>query len=254
MKGTQTLERALDILFILAKEGGTLSVSEIAQKVSIPESTAYRFLQTLERNGIIERKGKGLIGLGLRILDLAKNLNNQIEQQLRVVAKSDMEQLAEETGETVVLFVRTGLNVICIQNVPGSYLVRFVVENGKTFALNEGATGKAILAFENKKVIDQVLHSLKKEDALKLIKELESIRKKGYSSTSSEVDTGIFGIAAPIYDNMDRVIASVTVVGPSDRVKVEEVSFFVDKVMQAANNISEKLKLNSKVIKKDNNM
>lgn len=247
MKGTQTLERALDILFVLAEEGGTLSVTEIAQKVAIPESTAYRLLQTLDRNGIIERRGKGNIGLGLRILDLARNLNNQIEQQLSVLSKPIMEKLAEETGETIVLFVRTGIKVICIQNVPGSYLVRFVVENGKTFALNEGATGKSILAFENSKVKDQVLRSLSKEEAEKLAKELEVIRQNGYSSTFSEVDEGIFGIAAPIYDNLNRVIASVTVVGPNVRINNEETTYLIKKVMQAAKDISKQLECISNV-------
>src|SRR5690606_19846761 len=57
--GTQTLARALDILFALAEAESTLSVSEIAERVSIPESTTYRLLQTLEQNGVVERRAKG---------------------------------------------------------------------------------------------------------------------------------------------------------------------------------------------------
>ncbi len=63
MNGTQTLGRAIDILFVLAESGTTLTVSEIAEKVGIPDSTAYRFIQTLIKNGFVERKGRGQIGL-----------------------------------------------------------------------------------------------------------------------------------------------------------------------------------------------
>lgn len=247
MKGTQTLERALDILFALADEGGTLNVSEIAHKVSIPESTAYRFLQTLERNGIIERKGKGQIGLGLRILELAKSLNNQMEQQLSVIAKPYMEQLAEETSETTVLFVRTGINAISICSVPGLHLVRFVVEEGKTFPLHESASGKAILAFEQPKVVNQVLMSLGEQERIELEKELAVIRDQGYSLTLSEVDKGIVGIAAPIYDHLNRVIANVTVAGPSERIKKEKFPCFIEKVLRAARDISKQLEFVSNV-------
>lgn len=106
MNGIQTLSRALDILFALSEVSGTLTVSEIAQKVSIPESTTYRFLQTLEQNGIVERRGKNQIGLGLRILDLARSLNMQFQRDLLPLALPIMEELTEAVQETSVLFVR----------------------------------------------------------------------------------------------------------------------------------------------------
>ena len=94
---TQTLKRGLDILFVLAEAGTTLSVSEIAEKVNIPESTAYRLLQTLEKLGVVERREKGRIGLGMKILYLANSLAKQIDLRLNEIAKPIMKKLTEET-------------------------------------------------------------------------------------------------------------------------------------------------------------
>ncbi|MCO7124300.1 IclR family transcriptional regulator [Sporolactobacillus shoreicorticis] len=250
MKGTQSLERALDILFVLGEAGGTLSVTDIAEKVSIPESSAYRLLQTLERNGIIERKGQGQIGLGLRIFDLAKSLNNQTEQQLSAIAKPYMKELVQETKETAVLFVRAGVNVISIQSIPGSFLVRFVAEDGKSFPMQNGASGKSILAFETDRVVKQILDTLDPQEAQILSNELKKIRENGYSTTNSEVDAGIVGIAAPIFDYKHNVIASLTIAGPGNRIKESNYNLFIEKVVQAAKEITKQLEfvMNVKIV------
>ena len=60
---TQTLERALDIIFSLAEAETILTVSEIAEKVAIPESTAYRLIKSLEQYGMVERNQSDKSGL-----------------------------------------------------------------------------------------------------------------------------------------------------------------------------------------------
>ncbi|MEW9033539.1 MAG: IclR family transcriptional regulator [Planifilum fimeticola] len=240
--GTQTLGRALDILFALAEAESTLSVSEIAERVSIPESTTYRLLQTLEQNGVVERRGKGQIGLGLRILDLARSLYQQIDRELYVIARPIMESIAEKTDETTILTVRTGTNVICIQQVESRRWIRFAIENGRILPLHLGASGKAILAYETERVLDQVLKRMEDpREKEKLQKELERIRQRGYSLTVGEVDPDVFGIAAPIFDGYQRIVASLTIAGPSERLHPERSEMMVRSVVEATREISQKL-------------
>ncbi|WP_018130492.1 IclR family transcriptional regulator [Effusibacillus pohliae] len=241
MNGTQTLARALDILFVLAEADMTLSVSDISEKVSIPESTTYRLLQTLEQNGIIERKSKGQIGLGMRILELARSLQHQIDRELHTIARPIMEKLTEKTSETSILAVRAGLNVTCIQMVESRRMIRFVIETGRTLPLHLGATGKAILAFESRKVIEQVVQSLSEEEKQHLLEELRQVREMGYCNTVGEVDPDIFGAAAPIFDEYDRVVASVTVAGPAARLAGDRKRAVIQEVVQAADDISAQL-------------
>lgn len=242
MNGTQTLERALDIVFALAEAETTLTVSEIAEKVAIPESTAYRLLKTLETNGIIERKLVGQIGLGMRILDLARSLYQQIDRELFLIARPIMEKLTELTNETTLLCVRTGTQAICVQHVETRRMIRFSIDNGKVLPMHRGASGKVILAFEHQRVVDQILRTIDgPREQEQLVIELESIRKLGYSLTLGEVDHDVFGLAVPVYDSYQRVIASLTVAGPADRLPKEETEKLAEPVILAAKEISEKM-------------
>jgi DNA-binding IclR family transcriptional regulator len=242
MNGTQTLSRALDILFALSEANGTLSVSEIAEKVSIPESTTYRFLQTLEQNGIVERRGKKQIGLGLRILDLARSLSQQVHRELVTLALPIMEDLTKQTNETSVLFVRSGENCVCIQNVRSQGLLQFAVENGRILPLHSGASGKCILAFENEKLIERIAAGLEKKDAGKLlIEECRKIRKMGYSLTRGEVDPDIYAIAAPVLNSYGQVVASLSIAGPSFRCSDAYERRMVEYVRSAAAELSQRL-------------
>ncbi|REK76040.1 IclR family transcriptional regulator [Paenibacillus paeoniae] len=243
MNGTQTLGRAIDILFALAESGSTLTVSEIAERVGIPDSTAYRFIQTLIKNGFVERKGRGQIGLGLRIFDLARSLSQQIEKDLLTIARPIMEELTNATGETTVLFVRSGSKAICIENVTSKRLIRLSIENGRVLPLNLGASGKTLLAYESDKIIEEMckLFSESAEGAELLYQELEAIRGQGYSYTLGEYDSDAFAVAAPILDPQQRIVASLSAAGPIHRLNKEEIPSFIEQVKDAASQISCKL-------------
>ncbi|MBB6675402.1 IclR family transcriptional regulator [Cohnella nanjingensis] len=218
MNGTQTLSRALDILFALSEAEGTLSVSEISEKVSIPESTTYRFLQTLEQNGIVERRGKRQIALGLRILDLARSLNQQMQKDLLSLSLPLMERLTAETAETTALFVRTGSDVICIQNVRSKGLIQFAIENGRILPLHSGASGKSLLAFESEKLLARTVAAVANAAERRALEaELQTIRAQGYSLTKGEVDPDVFAISAPVFGAQGLAIASLSIAGPSFR-------------------------------------
>jgi len=239
---TQTLKRGLDILFVLAEAGTTLSVSEIAEKVNIPESTAYRLLQTLEKLGVVERREKGRIGLGMKILYLANSLAKQIDLRLNEIAKPIMKKLTEETNETTVLTIRSGFEVICIESCSSTRLIRFVVENGKLLPLHQGASGKAILAFESEQIINEVMKNIEDENhRITLLEELNKIRMDGYCTTFSEVDKDIFGVGAPIFDNNGKVIASLTVAGPIDRWEEHSKTGVIKAVVDSADEITKLL-------------
>lgn len=236
MGEAQTLAKALDILFAIAATGTQLSVSEIASQVSIPESTAYRLLRTLEQNGIVERKVKGKISLGFRILDLARCLYQEIDRELFIIARPIMEKLTEECGETSVLMVRSGLHVVCIQSVESQRPIHFSLPNGRILPLHLSASGKAILAFENQAIIDHVLKDSNNLAAVKA--DLDRIRQQGYSVTVAEIDEDVMGIGVPVYDVYGRIMASLTIAGPVERLKKQDDGCLAQTVLRAAAQIS----------------
>jgi DNA-binding IclR family transcriptional regulator len=242
MNGTQTLSRALDILFALAEADGTLSVSDIAQKVSIPESSTYRFLQTLEQNGIVERRGIGQIGLGMRILDLARSLSQQVHRELVPLSMPVMEELTRETNETSLLFIRSGTNAISIQTIKSNALIQYSAENGRILPLYLGASGKAILAYESDKMIQHVLEKWPQDQSKKaLLQELQDIREQGYALTQGEIDPDVFAVGAPIFDSRGVLVASLSIAGPTYRFDDALRRLSIDAVRHAADQVSRKL-------------
>ncbi|RXZ80690.1 IclR family transcriptional regulator [Paenibacillaceae bacterium] len=242
MNGTQTLSRALDILFALAEADGSLSVSDIAKKVSIPESSTYRFLQTLEQNGIVERRGKGQIGLGMRILDLARSLSQQVHRELVPLSLPIMEELTTETNETSLLFIRSGANAICIQNVKSKALIQYSTENGRILPLHLGASSKAILAYESEKVVHNVLSKLAPETVQEaLLADLAQIRKQGYSLSHGEADADVSAIGAPVFDARGTLVASLSIAGPKYRFDAVHRERAISAVIEAAEQISRRL-------------
>ncbi|MBJ6359922.1 IclR family transcriptional regulator [Paenibacillus sp. MAHUQ-46] len=242
MNGTQTLSRALDILFALAEADGHLSVSEIAQKVSIPESSTYRFLQTLEQNGIVERRGKGQIGLGMRILDLARSLSQQVHRELIPLSLPIMEELTTTTNETSLLFIRSGTNAICIQNVKSKALIQYSSENGRILPLHLGASSKAILAYESDKVVQTVLDKLStRTEREALQQDLSRIREQGYAMSRGEADPDVFAVGAPIFDSHGSLIASLSIAGPTYRFDETVKQKSIQAVTSSAELVSRKM-------------
>jgi len=238
----QTIERALDIIFSLAEAESNLSVGDIAAKVAIPESTAYRLIKTLEQYGMVERKSIGQIRLGVRILELARSLQQQLDRELITIARPIMEELTCKVNETSILCVRSASQVICVQSVETQRMLRLSVEIGKIMPLDRGASGKAILAFEQKQTMDQLINTIPEATLRQSIdKEIEIIREQGYCLTFGEVDTNIFGLAVPIYDINKRVIASLTVAGPTERWDKESGQEFIEKVLNSTHEITKKL-------------
>lgn len=241
MSQTKTLNRALDILFILTDSEEKLTVADIAKKTNIPESTTYRLVQSLEKKEVIYRHA-GYISLGVRILDMAKTIYEQMNENLITFANPIMESLSNEIDETSVLVVRRGNIGVTVHYVNGSHLIGFVVSNGRTLPLHLGASGKAILAFESDHYIDTFIKEANVKSPNELIKELSLIKKVGFVQTIGEVDSNIVGIAAPIFDQTEMITASISVLGPEDRFSGATTSQAISAVRKAAQKITGKLK------------
>ena len=71
-----------------------------------------------------------------------------------------MEKLTEEIDENSILTVRTGIKVICVQQVESKRLIRLAIKSGRTLPLHQGASGKSILAFENRTIIKKAFNMI----------------------------------------------------------------------------------------------
>jgi DNA-binding IclR family transcriptional regulator len=243
-----TADRALDILLMFTDEQPVISGNAVADRLGVARSTAYRYLQSLVGNRFLEEAPGGGFRLGLRILEIARLARRSYG--LSEVALPAMTALSEAVRETVLLTRRVGDLVVCVDRAEaGGQPVRISYEVGSTLPINAGASALVLLAWSP---VDETRRLLAATDLRRftnatltevdaIMDRLAQIRQAGYSVTRAELDPDVLGIAAPIRDQQDRVVAAVSIAALASRVSPQAETEYVDRVAATARQISQKL-------------
>jgi DNA-binding IclR family transcriptional regulator len=224
--GTRVLERSLALLFELDEAGARLPTAELARRAGLPPSTAYRLVDELEAHGLVERDGDGGLALGLRMLGLARGVEDRLAASLIEPARGIMRELASEHDETALLTAPAGRSAIGLDAIEPERPVRLSYGRWRTAPMHLGASGKVLLAFLPQRAAERVIagvdHSLtasgRAVDAERLRRELTEVRERGVAVTHGELDRGVSGVAAPVLGPRRHLVAGLTLVGPTDRV------------------------------------
>jgi len=189
---SQTLDRGLRVLTVLAGAPGGLTVTELAGRLEVNRTVVYRLVSTLEQHALVRKDGRGRLHVGLGVLHLA----SAVQPALRDVAVPVLRRLAEEVGCTAHLTVADGDEALALAVVEPSWTDFHVSYRvGARHSLEAGAAGKAILAGRDGQAVDP--------------------EGPGYVVTSGELQPGARGIAAPVR-GMEGFEASVGVVTLGD--------------------------------------
>lgn len=243
MESVRSVERAIKILKAINTKKNGLTVSEIAAKVDLHTTTVIRILATLESEDFVVRDLDTLAyGLGNSFIEMGTNyLKND---SIYDAAYQEMQKLVERFEETVVIYVIKGTKRVCIEKIEGLHPIRWHIEIGDAAPLGISGSGKLLLAFASQSLVDSVLQKqLVLRDGTivdpeELKKELARIRIQGYASSFSENSLDGAGISAPIRNQLGRVIASLTILGPMSRLNKEKVNSFKDDLIASAMRIS----------------
>jgi IclR family acetate operon transcriptional repressor len=245
-----TADRALDILGLFSSERLRVSAADVATELAVARSTAYRYLVTLGSAGYVEEDPGGGFRLGLKVFELARLA--RASYGLSQIALPILAALSRDTGETALLTRRSGSYAVCLEREEQSdQRMRVSYERGSVLALNAGASAWILLAWEDPEVVRALLNdaelprftdtSVTETDAVE--KRLASIRDSGYAISYGELDPDAVGIAAPIRDDQQRVVAGISLVATSRRVPESRVQELVAAVVDAARRISESVAL-----------
>ena len=244
----KSVERAIALLKAFDIDKPELGVTELSRVLGLHKSTVSRILATLERGGLVEqnpetgkyRLGVALIGLGALVVAHA---------DVREIARPLLRRLAEETQETVNLAVLDGDEVINIeQMLPDKRQVKNIGWVGRRTPLHCVSTGKVLLAYLPEEEIERILaKGLSRRtdktitDPGRLRKELVKIRQQGYATGLEELEEGLNAVAAPVRNHDGKVIAAVSVSGPSYRVSLENIPKLAKLTIRTAEEISRRL-------------
>jgi len=239
----QSVDRAVSILQSLSRRGPS-GVTEIAETLGLHKATVFRLLATLESRGLVEQDTeRGRYRLGFGMVELAAGAGRQSD--LSLLSRPVCRELAAAVGETVNLAIHDGLEVITVDQEIGGATIASIDWVGKRSPLHATAAGKVFLAYMPEQQADEVLgrglaeytpHTI--VDPARLKDQLRAVREREYATTSEEHEIGLAAIAAPVRSPDGRVVAAVTVSGPTFRVNDDTVPALAEQVQDAGARIS----------------
>ncbi len=228
------LERAVDLLQLLAEQAADLTVPELAGEAGMPTSTAYRLLGELEQHGLVQRASEGTVALGTRLVALGRTAEAGLRERLVAPASAVMGELCGEMGETVILTAPCAREAIALHVVETEiHSVRLSYAVFRRGPMHRGASGKILAAYLEAADRERVVREV---GSPALAVELEQIRADGYAVTSGELDDGAVAVAAPILDRRGRLVAGLSIAGPAQRI-AGDVSRIATAVTAAAGKI-----------------
>ncbi|GIP40076.1 IclR family transcriptional regulator [Paenibacillus sp. J31TS4] len=222
--------RLLKLFLGPAREWG---VTELSRQLDLSKGAVHKLLATLESEGFIrQNETNKQYSLGFSLLELGMQVLKT--HSLVDFAHSYLQKLAESTTELACLCLLDGEEAIYVDKIESVHPIRFNVDAYRKFPLYATSASRAILAYQPEETIDRVLaggiraftkHSV--TDPAEMKKRILRIRENGYEVSSNLRNVGVTGIASPIHDAAGQVVASVSLIGPSDRMQPNLDSYLV---------------------------
>lgn len=237
--GVQSVERAFDLLELMADEGGSIGVSQLATRSGLPMPTIHRLLQSMLRRGYVRQDqtrrytfGPGLIRLG-----------DSASRMLGSWAMPHLSKLVEEVGETSNMAIFEGDSIVYVAQAPSQHWVRMFTEVGRRVMPHCTGVGKALLSTLDDDQVLQIVaragmppqteHTITTPEAL--IAELHQIRAVGFAVDHEEQEIGVRCVAMPVRGAPAPLAISIS--GPSGRVTTDRVAEIAPALSRATANL-----------------
>jgi len=247
--GTQLLDRAVAMLKLLGEAGQVgLKAAELSEHLSLTTPTTHRIIQALERHSLVEKEqqtrryrlGLSLFAMGAKAAD---------GTGLRTLCRPSIIKLAAETGDTVFLMARSGLNAICVDRHEGTYMLDSLTGHvGGQIPMGVGSASQAILAFlpapEAQAIInanESAFGRFGKLTAAQVLEQLPAVRARGYAIDRGSLVEGISAIAVPILTPGRDVVAAFAINMTSSRLSEERIETLKAQLSNEVTKITEAL-------------
>lgn len=236
--GVQSVERALDVLEMLADAGREMGVSELGQATDLPYATIHRIAATLLQRGYLHQDARSRkYILGSRLI----HLGSAAGHMMGAAARPYLERLVELTGETANLALLEEGYVVYIAQAPSRRMVRTFTEVGNRVPPHSTAVGKVLLSHQPASVVSRIVsrHGLAAAtpntltDLSDLLEEIEQVRTRGYALDLEEQEEGVTCVAVPL-EPATGPVAALSVSGPTARMGEERRDEIVTHLMEVA--------------------
>jgi IclR family acetate operon transcriptional repressor len=240
----ESVDNVLRLLLMVSQQK-QVRVSEASAELGTAVSTAHRLLAMLAHHGFVVqdpetkayKAGHVLLRIGLT------SVNNL---DIRVLIRPFLEELRDETGETVHHVVLQGNEVLFIDCVESPKALRVASRVGTLMWAHCTSVGKAWLACESDdflrglytspKLPGLTPNSITSRAALML--ELAEARRRGYARNEGESEVGVGSVSAAVRDHEGKPIAAISVSVPLARMTADRWEVLADAVRRTCSAIS----------------
>lgn len=216
----QKIGPALDLFTVKRPEWG---ISEVAEALDTPKSSAHALLTTMADIGLLERTARARYRLGWRLLVLGSTL--MLSTEARAPVGRALRRTVDRWGETMHFAVYERGCVVYVEKVEGRHSIPVPTRLGVRLPAHASAVGKALLAARPEEELDQLLAKdrLKRytertlADPALLRDELERVRADGVAFDDEEAVRGVRCVGVPIRSRQGVVVGAISLSASSTR-------------------------------------
>ena len=248
-KLNQSVEKAIQIIEMMAREGGPMRLQDVAAKCGMPASTVLRMLNTLLVYGYVNQDPlTQRYSLSLKFAQLGSRICAQVS--LRDVAHPYLRELSQRCHEASCLACEEEMEVVYTDVVDGpDSMLKIMQRIGKRAPMHSTGVGKLLLLNYTPKQLSEFVsvkglpgltpNTLVTKEAL--VAKLDEIRRQGYALDDEECELGARCVAAPVRDYSGRIVAGISVSGPISRMSMERIAVIAPVVQEIAAKISRQM-------------
>jgi DNA-binding IclR family transcriptional regulator len=222
--GVQSIRRTIALLHVIAKYNDHgVNLSKISRKVGLPTTTVHRILAVLVEEGLVTfDTGTKLYHLGIVLFTFGIAAH---QFAIRDQFHSTLQRIAEKTGDTAYLVMRSGVDALCVDRIIGSYPIQVLTfEVGERRPLGIGAGSLAILASLPNEQVEAIIKANRSRYSNYSDKTAEDVktsitqsRKLGYGLSDRVVTSETVGVGVTVKDSDGVAVAALSVAGIVNR-------------------------------------
>jgi IclR family acetate operon transcriptional repressor len=236
--------KAFTVLETIVSAERPLSVSELTALMDVPTPTMHRIVRLLDTDGFLQREpGSRLYSPGPRLVGFALDT---IRSSMRSAPRhAVLQRLSAAVRETCNFGMIVGNSIAYLDRVEAAWPLGLKFEPGSHVPIHCTSMGKLLLSMLPRQRRDELLSGASlvryTENTItevgKLIRELDQIRKQGYSIDNQEFLAGVVCIAAPVRNRRGTVCAAVAVSAPQARMSVTDAIGHLPALLAAAEDL-----------------
>lgn len=231
------VDKAFEIIDLVAGEIAGLSVTDMAQRLGRSTSQIYRIVVSLHRLGLLRRNEQtDRYELTLKLFEMATR--HPPLQRLIYHATPILERLTEVTDQSCHLATVTGSSLVILAQADSPMPMHYTVKTGARFPAMETSSGVVIAALSSPNRQDMLLADFSESQQAQFRARFEAIRLTGLERHESDVTAGVINLSKAVLDGSGHPLAAITVPFlPQLRMRME-AGAVLEKVAAAADELT----------------